>query len=383
MTQQSTPPPRSVSGRGVRLLSVNKVPIYVSPISLIFLVYMGWIFDGLARNRLLNITDNRAYTIGAGLAVVTLLSIVLHELGHSLVAQSFGFKVRAITIFGFVGLTEFEEPQRPLPAFVVSVAGAMVNLAIGIPALLWYLASNEFTTTGVFAFGVAYINLVLAIFNLLPGLPLDGGAALSAVVWKLTGDREKANRVAAYGGFVVAAGLAIWSLSSNGNGPGRYTLGFAALIALGAGSSLKRSKIIVKLPGVLASQVMRQAVTVEANLPLAEALRRAQVLGVTAVIVNDSSGRPWAIMNGAAADAVPMARRPWTTINQVSRPIEDGMRIPESLGGQQLMDRLQTTPASEYLVYSTTDDRPIGVLVMVDVVARIDPAAAARLAPRR
>jgi hypothetical protein len=88
-------------------------------------------------------------------------------------------------------------------------------------------------------------------------------------------------------------------------------------------------------------------------------------------------------MNGAAADAVPVERRPWTTINQVSRPIEDGMRIPESLGGQELMARLQTTPASEYLVFDPADGRPTGVLVMVDVVARIDPAAAARLAPRR
>ena len=369
-------------GRGVRLLSVNRVPIYVSPISLIFLIYMGWVFDRLARDRLLGVSDNEAYTLGASLAVVTLLSIVLHELGHSLVAQGFGFKVRAITIFGFVGLTEFDEPQRPLPAFVVSVSGALVNLAIGIPAMFWYLSSNEFSAVGVFAFGVAYINITLGLFNLLPGLPLDGGAALSAVVWKVTGDRERANRFASYSGFVIAFGLAVWSLSSNGRGPGSYLLGLAALIALGAASSLKRSKIIVKLPGIVAGLVQRPAVTVEANLPLSEALRRAETLGVTAVIVNDSSGRPWAIMNGGAADAVPLERRPWTTINQVSRPLEDGMRIPESLGGQELMDRLQTTPASEYLVYGP-DERPTGVLVMVDVVARIDPAAAARLAPRR
>lgn len=369
-------------GRGVRLLTVNRVPIYVSPISLIFLIYMGWVFDGLARDRIFAVSDNQAYTLGAALAVITLLSIVLHELGHSLVAQSFGFKVRAITIFGFVGLTEFDEPQRPLPAFVVSVSGALVNLAIGIPAVFWYLSINEFSSAGVLAFGIAYINIILGLFNLLPGLPLDGGAALSAVVWKLTGDRERANRFASYSGFVVAAGLAVWSLSSNGNGPGAYSLGFAVLIALGAGASLRRSKVVEKLPHLIAGAIARRAVTVEANLPLSEALRRAQTLGVTAVIVNDSSGRPWALMNGGAVDAVPAERRPWTTINQVSRPIEDGMRIPESLGGQELMDRLQATPASEYVVYGA-DDRPSGVLVMVDVVARIDPAAAARLAPRR
>jgi Zn-dependent protease len=383
MTQPKATPPRSVPGRGVRLLSVNRVPIYVSPISLLFLLWMGVQFSQLARNRLFEATDGRTYTIGAVLAVITLVSIVLHELGHSLVAQGFRFNVRAITIYGFVGLTEFEpEPQTPSRSFLVSVSGPLVNLAIGLPAMLWYSTTDPNSSIGVIALGVAYINILLGLFNLLPGAPLDGGSAFAAIVWKFTGNREQSNRVAAYSGFVVAAALALFALSTNGSGPAAYFLGVAALIALGAGSSLKRSKVVAKLPSVLASEVQRRAVTVEANLPLAEALRRAEVLNVTAVIVNDSSGRPWAIMNGAAADAVPLARRPWTTINQVSRPIEDGMRIPESLGGQELMDRLQTTPASEYLVYGP-DDRPTGVLVMVDVVARIDPAAAARLAPRR
>jgi hypothetical protein len=98
--------------------------------------------------------------------------------------------------------------------------------------------------------------------------------------------------------------------------------------------------------------------------------------------VADSSGRPWAVMNGAAVDSVPEDRRPWTTINQVSRPIEDGMKIPADLSGQELMERLAQTPASEYVVYGP-DGLPSGVLVMVDVVARLDPAAANRYAPRR
>jgi hypothetical protein len=105
-------------------------------------------------------------------------------------------------------------------------------------------------------------------------------------------------------------------------------------------------------------------------------------MGVTAVIVADSSGRPWAVMNGAAVDAVPEDRRPWTTINQVSRPIEEGMKIPADTGGQQLLELLSQTPASEYVVYGP-DGQPTGVLVMVDVVARLDPAAAARTVPGR
>jgi Zn-dependent protease len=383
MSQPNPPPPRTMPGRGVRLATIHRVPIYVSPISLIFLVWMGVQFEDVARNRLTGVSDGQSYTLGGVLAVITLLSIVLHELGHAFVAQGFRFEVNAISIFGFVGVTEFHpEPQTPFRSFVVSVSGPLVNIAIGVPALFWYFATDPNSAVGVIALGTAYVNLLLGVFNLLPGLPLDGGSAFAAGVWKVTGNREQSVRVAAYAGFVVAAALAVYGLTSNGRGAGAYTFAFAVLLALGAGSSLKRTKVIEKLPSVVAGAVARRAVTVEANLPLAEALRRAEVLGVTAVIVNDSSGRPWAIMNGAAVDAVPVERRPWTTINQVSRPIEDGMRIPESLGGQELMDRLQATPASEYLVYGP-DDRPTGVLVMVDVVARIDPAAASRIASRR
>ncbi len=366
-------------GRGVRLLSVNKVPIYVSPISLLFMVWVGAQFNIVAHNRIFAVTDNQAYGLAAGLAVMTLVSIVLHELGHSLVAQIFRFDVHAITIYGFVGLTEFQpEPQTPFRSFVVSVAGPAVNLIIGVPALIWYGTTDPHTILGVFALGVAWVNVGLGVFNLLPGLPLDGGSAFAAGVWKLTGDRDQSVRVAAYSGFVVAGAMAIYGVYSSSS----YWLFLAAILGLGAGSAVKRSRVVEKLPTILAKSIARPAVTVEANLPLSEALRRAETLGVTAVIVNDSSGRPWAIMNGGAADAVPLERRPWTTINQVSRPIEDGMRIPEDMTGQELMDRLSTPPEAESLVYGP-DGRPTGVLVMVDVVARLDPAAAARLAPRR
>jgi Zn-dependent protease/CBS domain-containing protein len=379
MTDQRPPAPRAMPGRGVRLLSVNKVPIYVSPISLIFMVYMGVQFNVVAHNRIFDVTDNQAYGLAAGLAVMTMVSIVLHELGHSLVAQLFRFDVHAITIYGFVGLTEFQpEPQTPFRSFAVSVAGPLVNLVIGVPALFWYGTTDPHTIVGVLALGIAFVNIGLGVFNLLPGLPLDGGSAFAAGVWKLTGNREQSVRVAAYSGFVVAAAFGVYGLQSART----YYLFLAAIIGLGAASVLKRSKVVEKLPSINAKSIMRPAVTVEANLPLSEALRRAATLGVTAVIVNDSSGRPWALMNGGAVDAVPPERRPWTTINQVSRPIEDGLRIPEDMTGQELMDRLQTTPASEYLVYGP-DDRPVGVLVMVDVVARLDPAAAQRLAPRR
>jgi Zn-dependent protease len=362
---------------------VHRVPIYFSPLTLLFIFFFAASFSTLAQERVTGVADAHSYTLGLAASLILMICIVLHELGHALVAQSFRFEVDSISVNGFMGLTQFSpEPQTPGRSFLVSVAGPFVNLVIGGAAWLAYPSVDPNTTAGYFVFSIAFMNLGLAGLNLLPGAPLDGGSAFAAGIWKVTGDRNVATRAAGYAGYVVAAGLVIYGYSLHQTGATVYFLFIAFFLSLAATQSIRRSRVIEMLPGISASAIARRAVTVDANLPLSEALRRAQAMGVTAIIVADSSGRPWAVMNGAAVDAVPEDRRPWTTINQVSRPIEDGMKIPADLDGQELMSRLAETPASEYVVYGP-DGQPSGVLVMVDVVARIDPAAANRFVPRR
>ena len=370
-------------GRGLRLFTVNRVPVYVSPITLVFVILLATFFAPVAEDRIGQGSDGRTYALSIIAAVLTMIFILLHELGHALVAQRLHFDVEAISLYGFVGVTEFRpEPQTPASGFLVSVSGPLVNVVFGLAALFGYFAMDPYTTGGFIVWSIAYANIVLAIFNLLPGLPLDGGQAFAAGVWKLTGDRNRSIRVAAYTGFVVAAGLAIWAITRRGSqGGALYSLVFAAMLAIGAASSLKRGRVVEMLPGLTAAGIARRAVTVDANLPLSEAMRRAEAAGVTAVIVADSTGTAWAVMNGAAADAVPVERRPWTTVSAVSRPIEDDLRVPASLGGEELMQRLSTFAASEYVVYAP-DGRLTGVLATVDFVARIDPASAARIAGR-
>ncbi len=364
-------------------MTVHRVPIYFSPFTVLIVLLFAASFATLAQERVTGVANGRSYALGLADALILMACIVLHELGHALVAQSFHFKVDAITVYGFVGVTQFSpEPQTPARSFLVSVSGPVVNLVLGGLACIAYPHVDPNTTAGFFLFSIACINLALGIFNLLPGLPLDGGSAFASGIWKITGDRNVATRVAAYAGLVVAAAAVVLAFQRTANGWSYYWLLIAFTLGLGATSAIKRSRVIEKLPGITAAAVARRAVTVDANLPLSEVLRRAQAVGVTAVIVADSSGRPWAVMNGAAVDAVPEDRRPWTTINQVSRPIEEGMKIPADLTGQELLERLSQTPASEYVVYGP-DGQPTGVLVMVDVVARLDPAAAGRAVPRR
>ena len=139
-------------------------------------------------------------------------SIVLHELGHSLVAIRLGVGVRSITLFLFGGLAQLEsEPRHPRDEILIAVAGPAVSVALGLvflglTALLPERPPAAAVLRGVFAW-LGAINLVLAAFNVLPGFPLDGGRVLRGIVWSATGSFEQATRVAAASGSIFAYGL--------------------------------------------------------------------------------------------------------------------------------------------------------------------------------
>ncbi len=136
------------------------------------------------------------------------LSLLAHELAHSLVARAHGIRVNSITLFIFGGMAAIErEVPNPLGAFWVAVAGPLLNLslfAILSLALAWATPETLMSSTLT---NLAAINLTLALFNLLPGLPLDGGQMLKAAIWGVTGDRQRGMIWAARAGQFVGFGL--------------------------------------------------------------------------------------------------------------------------------------------------------------------------------
>ncbi|NET46727.1 site-2 protease family protein [Okeania sp. SIO2B3] len=140
---------------------------------------------------------------GAGLVIAVLMfcSVLLHELAHSLVAISQGMKVNSIRLFLFGGITGIEREYRtPGEAFQVAIAGPLVSLVLFFLLGLTSLFFSTSSLVGELINRVAEINLILAIFNLMPGLPLDGGQVLKAAIWKITGSRFVGVRWAAKSG---------------------------------------------------------------------------------------------------------------------------------------------------------------------------------------
>ena len=140
--------------------------------------------------------------------VLFFLSVLVHELSHSLVASRKGIPVHGITLFIFGGVSRLgREPHRPLIEFLVAVVGPVSSFALaGVFAAIYFLGGDN-PQLKVAALVLAWGNLSLGVFNMVPGYPLDGGRVLRAVVWGLSGSYRRGTQVAARCGQAVGVGM--------------------------------------------------------------------------------------------------------------------------------------------------------------------------------
>ena len=196
---------------GWKIGSLFGIPLFLDPLWFVILAFATANF-GLAYLQWGNVL---AWSAGVAMALLLFGSVILHELGHSLVARSQGIKVNSITLFLFGGIASIEEESKtPGQAFQVAIAGPAVSIAIFVLLTLLAYVLPVSSPASVVVADLAKINLVLALFNLIPGLPLDGGQVLKAAVWKATGNRFQAVRWAARAGQIlgwaaIALGVAV------------------------------------------------------------------------------------------------------------------------------------------------------------------------------
>ena len=217
-----------------------------------------------------------------------------------------------------------------------------------------------------------WANLVVGVFNLLPGLPLDGGRMLRAAIWKVTGRPGTSTIAAAWAGRVLAVALFVVPFATGrvtGTGD-LVTVVWLAVIAAfmwtGAGQAIKATRFRERLPALQARRLARKAVSVAADTPLAEAIRRADENQARAVVVVDHEDKPIAILNEGAVMATPPQRRPWIEAGALARTLEPSMVLPADLSGMALLDAIRRAPATEYLLVEPSG-QVYGVLAARDV----------------
>src|ERR671936_613390 len=175
--------------------------------------------------------------IAVTIALAFFAWLAAHEFDHALVSRRLGIRVRGITLFLFGGVAEIEgEIDRPGAEFAVALGGPAVSLVL---ASLFGLVAVAASDRGWRAVEAGFGALTL--FNLVPGLPLDGGRLLRAAVWRLSGDRRRATRIAAGGGRIVAVALALlgFALALRGDPAGLWYVPMGAFLWVLAGSSAR------------------------------------------------------------------------------------------------------------------------------------------------
>ncbi|WP_307807868.1 site-2 protease family protein [Nocardioides xinjiangensis] len=313
------------------------------------------------------------YVAGFVFAVVLYLSVLLHEASHAVTAQRLGYGVTSITLHFLGGMTEIDgQSRRPRHEFWIAVVGPLTSIAVGAAAAgLWFVVPDGLLRVAVE--GLAGANLLIGVLNLVPGLPLDGGRVLKSAVWGASGDQHRGTIVAGWGGRLTALALLAWPLVQEpltGSEPTILDLVLVFILGLflwtGATAAMAHARLRQRLPALVARPLARRTLTVPEDLPLAEAVRRAQEAQAGSIVTVAADGTPVGIVSEAAVTAMPADRRPWVAVSTVARTMEDGLALPAAVSGEDLILAISRRPAEEYLLVEE-DGRIYGVLSTADV----------------
>ncbi len=312
--------------------------------------------------------------VAAIFVVVLFASVLCHELAHGLAGRALGHQPRAFTLTLWGGHTTFKNDlATPGRSALVALAGPVTNLLLGAAFYsLWSVTGLSPITAWMLA-NAAWINLTLGVFNLVPGLPLDGGHILEAVVWKVTGRRAAGTVGAAWIGRVVAVGLVVVVLVVpflRGSRPTMLGVVWAGIIAwtlwTGASAALRYVRHTATLGTLSPASVGRKAVGVVAGATVAQALGTARAVSAEAVVVLDPSGRPASYVDPQAAASVPREAVAVTGVTAVAVPLPDGAVVDASVTWDQLLAALRQTGATVPIVV-TSGGQVVAVVVPGDV----------------
>ncbi len=319
-----------------RLGSLFGIPFYINASWFLVLLLVTWSYGNGLASQFPDLTGVVPWALGLGSAVLLFASVLAHELGHSLVAMRQGIEVKSITLFLFGGLASLEEESKtPFEAFAVAIAGPAVS--IGLWSLLHFagLALPISGPTAAIVGLLATINLYLALFNMIPGLPLDGGNVLKAAVWKFTNNRYRGIRVAARAGQAVAyvamiSGVITISL---------WTLLIGWFLLQNASRALQSSRIQEALSQYTVADVIAEGHLVIGRQDSLRQLANQAIPfqgKVKAFLVTDEQGQMVGLVELELLKTVPTAQWPQVSVQEILQPTVELPQVVQA--SQSLLD---------------------------------------------
>jgi Zn-dependent protease/CBS domain-containing protein len=365
-------------GRSIQLARVFGIRIGVDPSWFLVLFLVIYSLTGYYGDAIPGENDTGAFALATVSALLFFLSILLHELGHSVVAIRNGIPILGIDLWLFGGIAKMErDTTSPGVEFRIAVAGPLVTLAIaglciGIGALAGggdFWAALRFDPNaladGLLAMlaYLASINTIVLLFNLIPGFPLDGGRIARAIAWSITGDRNRATAIAGRLGQVFSyllIALGVLLLVTTGDLLfGAWMVFIGLFLGQAARSAVYQTAVLSRIEGLTVSDVMdADPVVIPGDLPIGRALDEYFLRYRWPWFpVVDKFGTFLGLVERERAERIPEDRQPVFTVREIMRPDEEAVRV-------RLDAPLEALLGSEPL-------RRIGALMAVDDTGRL------------
>jgi Zn-dependent protease len=348
-------------GEGWQLLKIRGIPLRIHPSWFVILALASVAFQQQYSQQLASQTSGALlWILGFGTALLLFVSVLLHELGHSIAAISQGVKVRSITLFMLGGVASVErECSTAMGSLLVAAAGPLVSLALaGLLLGSTHSAAHVSPLLGAMVKELGGLNLILALFNLLPGLPLDGGLILKALVWQWTGSQRKGIQVATSSGkllSLLAIGLGAVLLLRGGSVGGLWLM---VLGWFGLGAARNQTQLLA-LQSTLRELKVKDAAqrrfrVLEARSSLRELsrLRVQEGKGPADWLLVCDGGRWQGVIDDAPLQALPVQRWDGERIGDHLQPLSSLPSIHDDAPLWQAVIQLDDSSTNRLLVLS-------------------------------
>ncbi|MFI9722172.1 site-2 protease family protein [Streptomyces sp. NPDC052396] len=364
-------------GGSISLGKLFGIPLRIHWSAPVLILFLG---TGLARGTLPASVPGRSAvvygTAGTAGAVLLTASLLLHEAAHALTARRSGIPVLDITVWGLGGVTRLGQAASPRTQFLVAVAGPLTSLVVGGLGIAAGFATGHllhWTVAAVVLLWAGGANVLLALFNLLPAAPLDGGRVLQSLIWWRGGDRSRAQRVAGRCG--QGAGLLMilagWYQTVHGMGSGLWLMLVGGFLAVSATAEMRQAEVLAALAGVRVSEAMTAPPltapdwhSVADFLDTVAARTREPVIALL-----DFQGRPSGLVERHRLLMLPAARRASVRVRELAVPLDQcAVAAPDDL----LVDVLgRTAPAARLLILVLDEDGRLAGTVTAEDILRV------------
>jgi len=363
-------------GSGLRIGKILGIPIYLHSTWVFIFAAITYMIAAQFKQQHPLWTETQHWTVGVLTSLLFFASVLFHELSHSAVAQHYNIRVVSITLFLFGGLARIErEPSRAIQEFNIAIAGPLASgfLSGGFFGLTLLFPYSQ--TVGALATWLCGTNAALAVFNLLPGFPLDGGRIFRAIVWGATKSFEKATRVAGASGKMIAYAMILfgaWGVV-HGNVQMLWTVLIGWFILNAAQESVAQMAIRETLAGLSAADVMSKEVpTVPGHITVEEYGTEALRTGRRCHLVV-SDDRLVGMMNVHTLNAIPREEWAHSSVQAAMIPRQKILWTSPDEPLLGLLERLLSADVNQMPVVSgARDDAPqIVGIVTRDSILRV------------